>query len=147
MRKLLIRTLLIMVLLIIRSKKYVRHSLHVNSVPLGCSKMLLELLGLYWAGDLIVLLFCAWWVLSGIHICHKPKLTHYIWMKSGTQMAKVHKSIFPQRHRWLCLDFYRCHMKHLLATCSKELPGMDMPWWAEVWEPPFCFLRLWFGWG
>lgn len=38
--KLFIRTLLMIVFLVIRSKKCVIHSLHLSSVPLDCSKML-----------------------------------------------------------------------------------------------------------
>lgn len=89
----------------------------------------LELLGLYWAGDLIVLLFCAWQILSGIHICHKSKLTHYMRLKSGTRMTKIRTKAFSHRDTDDCaLAFTGVTWNIWWATCRKQLPGMGMPW-------------------
>lgn len=67
----------------------------------------LEFLGLYWAGDLIVLLFCAWQILSGRHICHKSKLTHYMWLKSSTQMTKMCTKAFLHKDTDHCALAFR----------------------------------------
>lgn len=116
------------VFLIIRCKKYVRHSLHLSSVPLDCSKMLCWNFLVY--TELVTWLY--WQILSGIHICHKSKLTQYMWLKSGTQMTKICTKAFLHRDMDHCaLAFTGVTWNICWATWSKQLLGMDMPWWAE----------------
>lgn len=100
---------------------------------------MLGFLDLYRADDLILLLFCAQWILSGLHMCHKSRLTHY-W-------SQTHEwSRYAQKHFGRDTDhcfmafrgvLFLHHMKHLLGHMqhtaarqgrARELKhGMNIP--------------------
>jgi len=140
---------------IIESRKHVRH---VTSQFSLCRQWLfqnhvLELLGLYRAEDLILLLFCAQQILSGICRCHKSRLTYYTWLKSGMWMVKVCIKAFFTETRitvsWLLqVSSPSITWSICWATCSRQLPGKGMPWRVETWDErtSFCSLLPWSGW-